>query len=257
MLRARRGRGVQRSPRHQGLHGGRRGQRHAAAERRLLEQRGEASGGTPTIGFGGFASATDVDGGVQILSPTLGFEQGPGDLLVLLINYDPLLTITQIGDASGNSYTQFGSSVSNADYIETMYYCLSAKPSLPAVNSVSVELSAVGATGQFSVTVYDFTARGFAWLQDQYINSSQNNVSSVTTGNVTTAYPNEVLVSGTGVHAHITAGSGGGWVTEPRDDLGDTQEFLIVDSIQTNIAATYTQSQPGIALSQLGTFAAR
>ena len=64
---------------------------------------GEASGGTPTIGFGGFASATDVDGGVQILSPTLGFEQGPGDLLVLLINYDPLLTITQIGDASGKA----------------------------------------------------------------------------------------------------------------------------------------------------------
>jgi hypothetical protein len=218
---------------------------------------GSDSGGPP-IAFSGYATAGAAATAVQTLSPSLAWAQSAGDLIVLLINYTPGLSLSQIGDVSGNAYTQFGAPVSNTVYGETMFYCLSAKAAGAGANTVTVSLSGVSIAGDFSVAVFGFSAPGHGWTQDQYVNNSQTNVTSVTTGNVTTTYANEVLVSGTGVDHHTTMGSGGRWIAEPPDGLDDMQEYLIVSSIQTDIAATYTQSpQPAKALSQLGTFAAR
>jgi hypothetical protein len=210
----------------------------------------------PVIALGGYAVATDGNAGAQALSDTLTWAQSAGDLIVLLINYDASLSLAQISDTSGNVYTPFGSAISNADYNEAMYYCLGAKAAGAGANTVTVRLSATGIQGSFSVAVFGFTAPGHTWMKDQYVNDSQTNVTSVTTGIVTTTHANEVLISGTGVHAHVQAASGGSWITEPTDGLGDAQEYLVVDSIQTDLAATYVQNVAGIALSQLGTFAA-
>jgi hypothetical protein len=209
----------------------------------------------PVITFTGYATATDHDGSVQVLSPTLGWQQSAGDLVVLLINYDVPLSISQISDTAGNAFTQFGSPVTDMDYHETMYYCLSAKAAGANANAITVKLSGMSALGTFSVAVFGFTAPGYAWLQDQYVDNTQSSGVAVTTGTVTTRYANEVLVSGTGVATVVTMASGGGWVVEPEDGLGDVQEYQIVTSIQTTIAATFTQRQSGDAVSQLGTFA--
>jgi hypothetical protein len=208
------------------------------------------------ITFTGYATAIDYNDAGPALSPTLGWEQSAGDLIVLLINSDPQVGVSQITDSSGNAYAQFGSPVSDGDYNETMYYCLGAKGAGVSANTVTVNFSAVARAGTSSVAVFGFKAPGYAWIQDQYINNSQSSVTAVTTGSVTTRYANEALVSGTGVITHVTAGSGGSWVVEPRDALGDVREYQIVTSIQASIAATFTQAMLGVAVSQLGTFAA-
>jgi hypothetical protein len=219
---------------------------------------GSDTGGNSIISLSGYATAGTAAAAAQTLSPTLTWAQSTGDLIVLLINYTPGLSLSQIRDVSGNVYTQLGAPVSNMVYGETMFYCLSAKAAGVGANTVTVSLSAVSIAGDFSVAVFGFAAPGHTWTQDQYVNNSQTNVTAVTTGNVTTTYANEVLISGTGVDHYTTMGSGDGWIAEPPDGLDDMQEYLIVSSIQTDIAATYTQSpQPGKALSQLGTFAAR
>jgi hypothetical protein len=196
--------------------------------------------------------------GVQMLSSTLSWSQSAGDLIVLLINYDPSLGLGQVSDTAGNAYTQFGSPAVDAGYHETMYYCLGAKAAGAGANTVNVQQSAPGLmTGDFSVNVFGFSAPGRTWVQDRYTNNAQINTTAVTTGSVTTTYADEVLVAGTAVDSHDFAASGGSWTAEPTDGLGDMQEFLIVDSIQTDIAATFTQTQALNALSQLGTFAAK
>jgi hypothetical protein len=217
---------------------------------------GSDSATTPVITFTGYTTADDSSA-AQALSSTLGWEQSAGDLIVVLINYDLQLSLNQVSDLSGNAYTQFGSPVSDGQfYHETMYYCLSAKAAGANTNKITVILSGVARLGYFSVSVFGFTAPGYTWIQDQYINSNQSNVTAVNTGSVTTRYANEVLVAGSGVQHLATAGSGGGWVVEPMDGLGDRQEYQIVTSIQASIAATFTQAMSGVALSQLGTFAA-
>jgi hypothetical protein len=224
------------------------------------EEGGSSSGSDAgeIIAFGGYATAADPDASLQALSPSLTWAQSAGDLIVLLINYDPNLGLVQISDVSGNAYTEFGPPVTNAAYHEAMYYCLNAKAAAAGANAVTVSLNAPARAGYFSVAVFGFAAPRHTWAQDRYVNNSQTDASSVTTGVVTTSFPNEVLVSGTGVDRHATEGSGSPWVTGPMDPLGDLQEYLIVSSIQTDIAATYTQSPPPAnAVSQLGTFAAK
>jgi hypothetical protein len=217
-----------------------------------------SEGGGAAITFRGYATAADPGTSVQILAPSLPWAQSTGDLIVVLINYGPALSVSQISDRSGNPYALFGSPIANASYREAMYYCLSANAAGAGDNAVTVALSAVGSKGDFSVAVFGFAAPGHAWTQDRYVNDSQADASAITSGGVSTSYANEVLVSGTGVDNYATAGSGGSWIMEPTDGLGDLQEYLIVSSLQTNIAATFTQSPtPGNALSQLGTFAAR
>jgi hypothetical protein len=216
---------------------------------------GSESGTTPVITFTGYATDNDVNGPGQALSPTLGWEQLAGDLIVVLINYDPSVSLTQISDSAGNVYTQFGSPTADDDYHETMYYCLSAKAAGVNANTITVNFSADTRVASSSVAVFGFTVPGYTWIQDQYINSSQIDVIAVTSGSVTTRYANEVLVSGTGVRTEVTLASGGSWVAEPKDAYGDVQEYQIVTSTQATIAATFTQSLSAPAVSQLGTFA--
>jgi hypothetical protein len=203
----------------------------------------------PVIAFSGYVTTP----GTQTLSSTLTWAQSAGDLIVLLINYDG--SITQPSDTSGNVYTQFGTPSSSNNSHETIYYCLGAKAAGAGANTVTIAQSAPGTGIDFSVAVFGFSAPGHTWVQDQYINNSQGNATAITTGSVTTTHAVEVLVSGTAADNSITARSGGSWVTEPLDSQGDAQEYLIVDSVQTDIAATYTQSMPGLGMSQLGTFA--
>jgi hypothetical protein len=207
--------------------------------------------GTPVIAFRGYTTTSAF----RTLSSTLTWAQSAGDLIVLLINYDG--SITQLSDTSGNVYAQFGTPSSNNYSHQTIYYCLDAKVAGAGANTVTIAQSMPEAGVDFSVAVFGFSAPGHTWVQDQYINNSQSNVTSFTTGSVTTMYANEVLVSGTAVVSSITSASGGSWVTEPVDAQLDAQEYLIVDSVQSVIAANYTQSIAGVAMSQLGTFAAK
>jgi hypothetical protein len=218
-----------------------------------------SEGGGPVIVFRGYATASDPGiGDVQVLSPVLNWPQSAGDLIVLLINYDRSLTLSEVSDTSGNVYARFGTPVINAAYSETMYYCLDAKAAASGANIVTVKQSAPSAAlGDYSVNAFGFGAPGRTWAQDVYSNNSQYNVNAVNTGPVTTNYADEVLVAGTGVDNVVVAGSGGNWVTEPVDGLGDLQEYLIVDSVQTNLAATFMQQQTKNAVSQLGTFVAK
>jgi hypothetical protein len=211
---------------------------------------GPDSTGTPVIAFSGYVTSSAF----RTLSSTLTWAQSAGDLIVLLINYDG--SITQLSDTSGNVYAPFGTPSSNYYSHQTIYYCLDAKAAGAGANTVTITQSAPEAGIDFSVAVFGFSAPGHTWVQDQYVNNSQSSA-SFTTGSVTTVYASEVLVSGTAVDSSITQASGGSWVTEPLDAQGDAQEYLIVDSVQSVIAATYTQLVPGLAMSQLGTFAAK
>jgi hypothetical protein len=217
-----------------------------------------SDGGGLVITLRGYSTASDYGvAGIQTLSPTLDWTQWPGDLIVLLINYGASLSLSQVSDTSGNVYARFGTPVTNAEYSETMYYCFGAKAASAGANTVNVTQSAPGIVGGFSVNAFGFSAPGRNWVQDQYINDSQTDASIVLTGGVTTTYPDEVLLAGSGVHYHVDAGSGGSWIAEHEDGLGDLQEFMIVDSVQIYISATFVQSMAGVALSQLGTFAAK
>jgi hypothetical protein len=193
--------------------------------------------------------------GVQSLQSTIDWAQSAGDLIVLLINYDSQVGTNVVSDTSGNVYTQFGSPASDPTYGETMYYCLGAKAAAASANIVTVDLSAPAMTGTFSINLFGFSAPGRTWIQDQYSNDSQMNTADVTSGAVTTRFANEVLVAGTGVDTSVVKPTDG-WIDEGVDNLGDRHEFLIVDSVQTGIAATFTQRAIGYAVSQLGTFAA-
>jgi hypothetical protein len=215
-------------------------------------------GGGSVITLRGYATASDYGvAGIQTLSPALNWTQSQGDLLVLLINYGGSLSLTQVSDTSGNVYARFGTPVTNAEYSEAMYYCVGAKAAAAGANTVNVTQSAPGTVGDFSVSAFGFGAPGRNWVQDQYINDSQTDASVVSTGTVTTTYPDEVLLAGTGVDSHVAAGSGGSWVAEPVDGLGDLQEFMIVGSLQIDMSATFVQAMTGVAVSQLGTFAAK
>lgn len=185
---------------------------------------------------------------LSAVNPTvvpLPLAQSVGDLLLIISNTDPALTPSTPTDTVGNKYYPIGTAISDADYSQTVWVCLSAKAAGANANSVTQsQTGGTPGTGTTSVRVYHFSPQaGYVWVIDQFTHASGNST-AVNPGTFSTRYPNEVAFAKSGVSFHDTAGAGGSWVTTANDGLGDASQYLITTSLAlgANISGSFTQS---------------
>ena len=180
---------------------------------------------------------------------TLATGQSVGDGIACGCNDDAAHGTPSFSDTAGNTFTQRGSTISNADYQELIFTAAITHASGSGANTITCTFSALEAG--FSEMFWRHFSNVGAFSQ---VKNSSSTGASVTTGNFgSSVLAGSVIWCFPGVNSHVSA-VGSGYTGSGLTGLGDEEEYQIVGTTGT-FAGTFTQSAAGIFVVSAITFA--
>lgn len=202
------------------------------------------------------ATSTNTSLGLPITSAI-----SAGDLIAVGYNLDPGIAFTSIGDnASGgsNTYTIVGSTLSDADYVQAIYACTSAKAATANTVTTTIHvggpLNGGGGNGLEIYLGVFHTSTG-VWTVDQFSHANTPTGTAVNAGSINTGFANCLSFSFTGVnHTVTTPFPASPWVNTGVGVFGDMASYRIDTALQTGLNAAYVQSASGIWVASIASF---
>jgi len=178
--------------------------------------------------------------------------QTAGNLNVVIISWNGSLSVTSVTDTVGNTYAlAVGPTInSTSNDHQSIYYARNIAAAAPNANLVTVNFS--GAVNYPDLRILEYSGLDSTNPLDVAVGSSGNSASS-SSGAITTATANELLVSGN-VVATSTSGAGTGFtsrmITNPDGDIAEDQIVTAVGSY----TATAPLSSAGTWVMQIAAF---
>jgi hypothetical protein len=182
-----------------------------------------------------FVQNKDFNGstGASSYTPAYNSNVTAGNLLVALIYPSGTNSVTSVTDSLSQTWTQISGASGTTTDAAYIYY---QKNTAGGACTLTITL---GAASNCNPIIYEFSGLDTSAPLDQS-NTATGTSTSTTSGTVTTTVANELLIGGAHVGGTINAGESG-WTAIAPTTRGNLAEYIIVSSIQTNVAATGTQ----------------